>query len=272
MADGRFPTALVARSDAEILRLAVRAHPHQPAIALWRATEFAMLRNVTFAAPVLDLGCGTGEVARCVLRSHWPVDGLELVASEARVAHRSGVYRSVMRADGTGLPAASAAYNAVYSHSVLEHIPDDLSAISEAARALRQGGRLVFTVPAPAFAARIETESGAAALAAANDRLGHFHYRSLEEWTARLGERGLAVVASHGHLPAATQRTWRNLDELLVRRVGGRRVLDWIRGLQRRRVLPMSLWVALWSALLWRPFRRPVEDPGGYLIVAERHL
>ena len=271
MDEGRFPTALVARSDADVLRLALRAHPHQPAIALWRATEFAMLRDVTFAAPVLDLGCGTGEVARCVLRSHWPVDGLELVPSEARVAHASGVYRAVMRADGTALPVASAGYAAVYSHSVLEHIPDDLDAVAEAARILRPGGRLVFTVPAPGFAARIERESGAAALAAVNARLGHFHYRSLEEWTTRLDDLGLNVVTRRGHLPAATQRTWRRLDDLMVRRVGGRRVLDWFRGLQRRRLIPAPIWVGMWSALLWRPFRRPVEDPGGYLIVAERH-
>ena len=155
------------------------------------------------ANPVLDLGCGTGEVARCVLRSHWPVDGLEFVANEARVAHASGVYRAVMRADGTKLPVASAAYGAVYSHSVLEHIPDDLGAVREAARVLQPGGRLLFTVPAPAFAARIEAESGAAALASTNARLGHFHYRALEEWTERLDEHGLTVVASRGHLPAA---------------------------------------------------------------------
>lgn len=270
MGDGRFPTALVARSDAEVLRLALRAHPHQPAIALWRATEFAMLRDISFATPVLDLGCGTGEVARLVLRSHWPVDGLELVANEARVAHISGVYRAVIRADGTRLPLASNTYGAVYSHSVLEHIPSDLDAVREAARVLQPGGRLVFTVPTPAFAERIQRESGNAALLSTNARLGHFHYRSLEEWTDRLGERGLTVVASRGHLPAATQRTWRRLDELMVRRVGGRRVLDWFRGLHRRGLVPMPLWLGLWSTLLWRPFRRPVDVPGGYLIVAER--
>ncbi|MYD92733.1 MAG: class I SAM-dependent methyltransferase [Chloroflexi bacterium] len=270
MADSGFPTALVARSDREVLRLALRAHPHQPAMALWRATEFAMLRDITFPAPVLDLGCGTGEVARSVLRSHWPVDGLELVANEVRVANNSGVYRAVIQADGTRIPVESASYGAVYSHSVLEHIPSDLDAVTEAARVLQPGGRLIFTVPAPAFAERIERESGQGALESTNARLGHHHYRSLEEWTERLAERGLTVVASRGHLPAATQRTWRRLDELMVKRVGGRRVLDWFRGLHRRRLLLMPLWLGLWSALLWRPFRRRVREPGGYLIVAER--
>ncbi len=270
MDNDRFPTALVARSDADVLGLALRAHPHQPAIALWRATEFAMLRDVRFAAPVLDLGCGTGEVARTVLRSHWPVDGLELVSAETRVAHASGMYRTVMRADGTKMPLASATYGTVYSHSVLEHIPDDLGAVQEAARVLRPGGRLVFTVPAPAFADRIESESGSDALASMNARLGHFHYRSLEEWTSHLDRFGLKVVASRGHLPDATQRTWRRLDEFMVRQIAGRRVLDWFRGLHRRRLVPMPLWVGLWSALLHRPFRRPVDEPGGHLIVAEQ--
>ncbi len=269
-AEGQFPTALAARSRAELLRLALRAHPHQPAVALWRATEFALLPRVVFAAPVLDLGCGSGEVARVVLRSHWPLDGLEYVPAEARVAQASGVYRTVVRADAAAMPLASNAYGAVYSHSVLEHVQDDLGAVAEAARVLRPGGRLVFTVPAPAFARRVERESGKAARRALDARLGHLRYRSLDEWTSRLDACGLRVAHSAGHLPAATQRTWRRLDALMVRRVRGRRVLDWFRALHRRRLAPMPLWTALWTALLWRPLCRPVGEPGGYLIVAER--
>ncbi|MBM4436115.1 MAG: class I SAM-dependent methyltransferase [Actinobacteria bacterium] len=267
----RFPTALVARRDLELLQLALRAHLHQPAIALWRATEFVMLRDVAFGMPVLDLGCGTGEVARVVLGSHTPVDGLEYLAREAGVALASGVYRSVVRADATRAPLRAGAYATVYSQSVLEHIPDDLGAIREAARTLAPGGRLVFTVPAPAFAARVRAgPGGQAALDALNARLGHHHYRSLDEWCSVLGGVGLRVIASDGHLPAATQRAWQRLDALLVRRAGGRRVLDWFRAAQRRKLIPKNVWVALWTALLWRPFHRAVDDPGGYLIVAQK--
>ena len=266
-----FPTSLVARSDAELLRLALRAHLHQPAVALWRATEFRMLRDIAFGTPVLDLGCGSGEVAKVVLRSHWPLDGLELLPAEARAARSTGPYRAVVRADGGRAPLASGAYATVYSHSVLEHIPDDLGAVREASRLLRPGGRLVFTVPAPAFAQRVrEGPGGAAAFQALDARLGHHHYRSLEEWRSILDGVSCDLVASDGHLPAATQRAWRRLDELMIRRLAGRRLLDWFRGLHRRRLVPAEAWVAVWSGLLWRPFRRRVDEPGGHLVVAQR--
>ncbi len=270
MPNAAFPTSLVARSDAELLHLALRAQPHQPAVALWRATEFILLRDVSFAMPVLDLGCGTGEGARALLRSHWPLDGLELVPAEARVAHASDVYRAVVRADATRAPLAAGGYETVYSQSVLEHIPDDIGAIREAARLLAPGGRLVFTVPAPEFARRIRDDHGPAELEAVNARLGHLHYRSIDEWRAVLNDAGLEIERTAGHLPAATQRAWKRLDELMVRRVRGRRVLDWIRGAHRRGLLPLRPWLTVWTGLLWRSYRRPVDEPGGYLIVAER--
>ncbi len=269
-APARFPTALAARSDRELLALALHAHIYQPAIALWRATEFVMLRDVTLAMPVLDLGCGTGNVAGAVLRSHWPIDGLDLNPSEAHVARGSDVYRVVILGDGTRSPIKSGAYGAVYSHSVLEHVPDDIGAIREAARALMPGGRLVFTVPAPAFADRIRGgPGGEAALRATNDRLAHHHYRSLDEWSELLASCGLTVSSTAGHLPARTQRAWQRLDAVMLLRVGQRRVLDYFRALHRRRLVPRSPWVAIWTAILWRPFHRPVDEPGGYLIVAD---
>ena len=271
MASPLFPTSLVARSDAELLRLALRAHLHQPAVALWRATELVMLRQTMFGVPVLDLGCGTGEVARVVLRSHWPLDGLELLANEVRVARASGVYRAVLRADATRAPVSAGAYATVFSQSVLEHIPNDLGVLREAARMLRAGGRLVFTVPSPHFAERIRNgPGGQAALDATNQRLGHHHYRSLEEWRELLDDLGITVVETAGHLPSATQRAWQRLDGLMVRRVGGRRMLDWLRVLHCRRLIPAAAWVAVWTAILWRPFSRRVDEPGGYLIVGER--
>ena len=264
------PTALAGHSNRELLRMAIEAHLHQPAIALWRATEFAMLREAAFGAPVLDLGCGGGAVAGAVLRAHWPRDGLELLASEARAARALGVYRGVIRSDATRAPLAAGAYATVFSQSVLEHIPDDQAAVREAARALAPGGRLVFTVPAPAFAERIRRgPGGEAALQATNDRLGHFHYHSLDEWDAMLGPCGLTMVSTAGHLPARTQRAWQRLDELMTHRLGRRRILDIFRALDRRRLVPRAAWIAAWTAILWRPFRRPVDDPGGFLIVAQ---
>ena len=83
-----------------------------------------------------------------------------------------GVYRGVIRSDATRAPLAAGAYATVFSQSVLEHIPDDQAAVREAARALAPGGRLVFTVPAPAFAERIRRGPGGEAALQATNQTG----------------------------------------------------------------------------------------------------
>lgn len=50
-------------------------------------------------------------------------------------------------ADATALPFPEAAFDAVYCSHVLEHVPDDQSAMRELRRVLRPGGRALVQVP-----------------------------------------------------------------------------------------------------------------------------
>ena len=58
-----FPSAVVGMSARTILRKLLEFHFHQPAICLFRSLELAELRQVEFSSPVLDLGCGKGDIA-----------------------------------------------------------------------------------------------------------------------------------------------------------------------------------------------------------------
>jgi len=53
----------------------------------------------------------------------------------------------LLQADACALPIATASVDAVVTLNLLEHIPDDRSALSEIARILRPGGRMVAVVP-----------------------------------------------------------------------------------------------------------------------------
>jgi SAM-dependent methyltransferase len=92
---------------------------------------------------VLDVGAGTGALARAV-RSAAP--GAKVIALDAsrqmlRVAHMERRVPAV-QADAMVLPVAAEAVHAVVLAYVLFHLPDPLTAVSEAARVLLPGGRV----------------------------------------------------------------------------------------------------------------------------------
>jgi SAM-dependent methyltransferase len=83
---------------------------------------------------VVEIGCGDGAVLAEMAASGWVVDGFELAENAARAARARGVARRVERFDGEHVPAETNGYDlAVLSH-VLEHVPDPLPLLKEAAR------------------------------------------------------------------------------------------------------------------------------------------
>jgi SAM-dependent methyltransferase len=88
------------------------------------------------AGPLLDAGCGEGRLPR-LLRAgvHW----VGLDASPAQLA--ANPFRPVVRADMRRLPFAAGSFAEVTHLWCLYHLDDPVTAIAEAARVLRPGGR-----------------------------------------------------------------------------------------------------------------------------------
>jgi ubiquinone/menaquinone biosynthesis C-methylase UbiE len=111
--------------------------------------------RVATGAPILDLGCGTGEIARAAAES-WTVTAADLSArmlDEAR--ERSGaVPIRWAPLDGVRLPFADGEFAAVLASSVLEYVADLPSHLAEVNRILRSGGYYIATVPDPRHPAR----------------------------------------------------------------------------------------------------------------------
>jgi SAM-dependent methyltransferase len=109
---------------------------------------------------VLDMGCGGGRHAFAVLRR-----GAHVVALDADDSELKQVLGTVtamteagelpasadsvpVQADALHLPFADGTFDRIIAAEVLEHIPDDQTAIAELARVLQPGGRIAVTVPA----------------------------------------------------------------------------------------------------------------------------
>jgi SAM-dependent methyltransferase len=108
---------------------------------------------------LLDLGCGFGRHAFEAARRGAAVVAIDAGADE--VAQVRGTIGAMLEAGelGTGHPASAvqgdalalpfpdATFHRVIASEVLEHIPDDVSAMRELARVLRPGGAMAVTVP-----------------------------------------------------------------------------------------------------------------------------
>ena len=108
---------------------------------------------------VLDIGCGSGRHTGEFYRLKGArVTGVDLCLDDLEEArkrltlhdrlgeHGGGVW-SLAAADVTRLPFGDACFDLVVCSEVLEHIPDQQTAMDELVRVLKPGGQLVVSVP-----------------------------------------------------------------------------------------------------------------------------
>ena len=120
-----------------------------------RLTRLA--RAVTYHVPagggVLDLGCGTGELAAAMADAGMRATGCDIspeMLSRAAAADSTGVVDWVQLDPGwRRLPFEPETFDAVIAASVLEYVDDPVAVLRECCRVLRPGGVVLCTVPDP---------------------------------------------------------------------------------------------------------------------------
>jgi SAM-dependent methyltransferase len=95
---------------------------------------------------VLDLGCGPGNLLD-FLAPYGETHGSDYSSDALAFCAERG-YRRLFRADFHHLPLRPETFDLITCIDVLEHLDDDVRAISEVHRVLRPGGLLVASVPA----------------------------------------------------------------------------------------------------------------------------
>jgi SAM-dependent methyltransferase len=108
---------------------------------------------------LLDLGCGFGRHAFEGFRRGARVVACDLSAAELKEVRATfeamHVYgeappeglAAAVNGDATRLPFADGTFDRIIASEVLEHIPDDMAALTELVRVLRPGGTMAVTVP-----------------------------------------------------------------------------------------------------------------------------
>jgi SAM-dependent methyltransferase len=123
-----------------------------PAIFGGWAPQVADAARVASVDRVLDVGCGTGVLARAAadrVADESQVTGLDLNEGMLAVARRLRPQIDWRQGDATKLPLPVESYDVVMSQFSLMYFPDRSAAIKEMVRVLRPGGRLAVAVWGP---------------------------------------------------------------------------------------------------------------------------
>lgn len=124
------------------------------------AKVFAFLdqTGVRLEGRVLDMGCGGGGMPLSFAEEAASVVAIDLVDrfrdAGTRLAGEKGLGNlEFLQADGTRLPFAAGAFDAVLSHAVIEHVADADAYLAQARRVLKPGGWMYLsTAPYLSFA------------------------------------------------------------------------------------------------------------------------
>lgn len=125
-------------------------HLHPPAPYPWLATMLAPLHKSGAPAYVpqgklLDVGCGNGRYLYTMRMLGWDVQGVELSEDGVRACRASQL--PVHHGDLQSASFPDAGFDVITVRHVIEHIREPHALMTELARILKPGGRLIIETP-----------------------------------------------------------------------------------------------------------------------------
>ncbi len=199
----------------EVMAARLEARGRHPRfVAMYNQYLDAM--EIDSARSVLDVGCGTGVIARAIGRRtgfSGSVTGIDrspnLIGTAVRLAREEGLaHRVAFRAgDSHTLQLEDRAFDAVVAHTLFSHLDDPRAVLAEVVRVLAPGGKvaifdgdfasMTFAGDDPVEAKSIDEAIIGAVVT---------HPRIMREMPQHLREAGLRLVAAFPHVIADVGR------------------------------------------------------------------
>jgi len=142
------------------IRLRLEGHPNRERwlksvraqTQVGRSIATRLIRErIPLESVVVDVGCAEGGIAIALQQAGFRAFGIDIdlrkLAVAPRRAKEEGVRPVFLRASACALPLVAHGVDAVVMENVIEHMPEWTVAVEEAARVLREPGRIILSLP-----------------------------------------------------------------------------------------------------------------------------
>ena len=114
-----------------------------------RVREYIISKVPKNAQSILDVGCGSGWVAKTFIKKEIKVHSLDITKInpvKAMQLYPSQKHSGIV-ADSFHLPFADNSFDCIIASEIIEHVVDPAAFIKEVFRVVRKGGKLIITTP-----------------------------------------------------------------------------------------------------------------------------
>jgi SAM-dependent methyltransferase len=182
-----------------------------PSQAFWRYFEVKALRQVSFDRPILEIGCGDGQLSAMIFDEIDEAIDINPRSVEKCRQAAGHLYRRLRCLDARQLEFSDGGYATIYANCVLEHIPDVRGVLAGCFRGLRPGGKLVITVPLTEMNRHLLLPWGWYARMRQR-QLVHINLLDRQGWEALLQSIGFSILSVEPYLSGPACKFWDALD------------------------------------------------------------
>ena len=260
----------IIKAEVKILFKFIEEFWFAPNDALLRAIETPIWNKYSFKnKKSLTIGIGDGRYDSLLFKKHKKIDvGIDVDQRLVDIAKNLPLYGKVYCESAEKMHFKDNSFDLVLSNSTIEHINDDLKTISEISRVLKKRGTFLYSVPVKRFPKYL-SDLGVSKedIKNLNKRVGHKHYRTIEEWKIILKKNNLVILNNYYYMDRKLLKDWWTLFKISTFKPYHRELWSYLKDSPYGKFAPKKIIIWILKIYLKEKYKKSFNSKGAWLFI-----
>jgi len=258
------------KTDINILNGFITRFWFAPNDALLRAIETPIWNQYSFKSKMsLAIGIGDGRYDSLIYKKHKKIDvGIDIDKKSIEKAQEVPLYKKVYCESAEKMHFKDNSFDLVLSNSTIEHIENDLEAISEISRVIKKEGIFLFSVPVKRFPQYLKNIGVTKKeMNLFDKRVVHKHYKTFQEWEKVLAKYGFEIQNHIYYMDQKLLKVWWRLFKISTFKPYHRELWSYLKDSPYGKLAPKNLIIFLLKLYLKGKYKKSFTDQGAWVFI-----